>query len=106
VREVQRRSTGIPLFFLTSMQYGSGLSTPRVGRLTLGKEIQYPFYRRLRGLRVGLYVCVKSRPLPGFDPQVVQAVPVINTSDVKCEFFKSVIQFTSFQNKVLPSSPR
>jgi len=90
--------------FLTSVPYGSGVSTPRSVRLTLGKEIQYLLYRRFGGLRVGLYVCVKSRPPPGFDPRSVQALPITNTSDVKCEFLMSVIQFTSFQNKVLPSS--
>ena len=39
---------------LTSGLDGGGLSTPRAGRFTPGKETRYPLYRRLGGPQSGL----------------------------------------------------
>ena len=51
-----------------------GWLTPPPGRFTLGKETQYPFYRRL-GQPHGRSVLVrKTLPPPGFDPRTVQPV--------------------------------
>ena len=43
-------STTLP-FCLTPAQDGGGLLTPRPGRISFGKETQYPLYRRLSGSR-------------------------------------------------------
>ena len=49
-----------------------GWLTSRLGRFTPGKEIRYPFYRRLGGLRGRSGEVRKISPLPGFDPRTVQ----------------------------------
>jgi hypothetical protein len=51
-----------------------GWSTPRPGRFILGKETEYPLYRRLGGPQGRSGWLRKISPLPGFDPRTVQPV--------------------------------
>ena len=59
---------------LTSALDGGGWLTPLPGRFTPGKEIRYPFYRRL-GWPQGLSGPVrKISPAPGFDLLTIQLI--------------------------------
>ena len=83
-----RRPTGgadvqLYSFPLNSALHTSGLSTPRRGRFTFGKENWYPLYRRLGGLQDQSVQLRKVSPPPGFDPRTVQPVASRYTSPLK-----------------------
>ena len=59
---------------LTLTQDGGGLSTPRPGRLTPGKETRYLLCKGLRGPQGRSGRVRKTPPRPGFDPWTVQPV--------------------------------
>jgi hypothetical protein len=72
--KVHRGSRGIALHFLLTWALGvGGWSKSRLGRFTPGKEIIYPFYRRLRGPQDGSGRVQKISP-PELDPRTVQSL--------------------------------
>jgi hypothetical protein len=63
-----------------------------------------PFVQEVGWAQVWAVLVCKISPPTGIRSPVRPGSAIKNTSDVKCEFLMSVIQFTSFQNKVLLSS--
>ena len=83
---------------LTSVLDGGGWSTPRPGRLTTGKETQYPSYRRLGGPRGRSGEVRNISPSPGFDPRTLLpvasrytdgAIPVHNKLQYQLKLIKT-----------------
>jgi hypothetical protein len=61
------------------MRVGGQLHAP--GRFTPGKEIRYPFYRRLGGPQGRSGRLLKISLPPGFDPRTVQPIAIIHKMD-------------------------
>jgi hypothetical protein len=68
---VWRHSSTVSLISALDM---GGWSTPRPGRFTPGKQIQYPLYRRLCEPLDRSRQMWKISPTPTFDPRAVQPV--------------------------------
>ena len=76
--------------------------TPRPGRFTPGKEIQYPLYRRFGGLQSQSRWVRKICPPPGFEPRTVQPVASRYTVYVIPGFFLFERLASNFSKANLP----